>query len=222
MTKPLVRLLLPPPKHLTRSLSSEPSTPSFLVPILDHNQNNGNQRPNPFRAILSSPSRSVHHYWRKFDNAFMRPVFGGRGFVPVVHDSAEEDSEPQWEWERTSFTCTKTENWTVLDSKSILACGVKFEHLKDIIWNDHIHYTTVIFIVEWYRWNFCLVCMLATQWIISSWKYYFVDLVMKRVYVTCGDFSDVCLISHLPPTKLTLDILNIIFFKTSKSESFNR
>jgi sodium/hydrogen exchanger 8 len=25
---------------------------------------------------------SPHHYWRKFDDGFMRPVFGGRGFVP--------------------------------------------------------------------------------------------------------------------------------------------
>ena len=33
----------------------------------------------PFpQATLSS----VHRTWRKFDNAYMRPMFGGRGFVP--------------------------------------------------------------------------------------------------------------------------------------------
>ncbi|KAF7818245.1 sodium/hydrogen exchanger 2-like [Senna tora] len=32
---------------------------------------------------------SVHHYWRIFDNAVMRPVFGGRGFVPVAPLSSD-------------------------------------------------------------------------------------------------------------------------------------
>lgn len=34
------------------------------------------------RTLLTCPVRSVHYYWRKFDDAFMRPVFGGRGFTP--------------------------------------------------------------------------------------------------------------------------------------------
>ncbi|RWW43694.1 hypothetical protein BHE74_00050613 [Ensete ventricosum] len=42
--------------------------------------------------ILTAPSRSVHHYWRKFDDKFMRPVFGGRGFVPFVPGSPTERS----------------------------------------------------------------------------------------------------------------------------------
>nr|ABC18331.1 vacuolar Na+/H+ antiporter Nhx2 [Karelinia caspia] len=98
ITQPLVRLLLPPPKTLTRMISSEPTTPkSFIVPLLngqdseiDLNQNI--PRPSSLRMLLSTPSHTVHYYWRKFDNAFMRPVFGGRGFVPFVPGSPTEQS----------------------------------------------------------------------------------------------------------------------------------
>lgn len=42
------------------------------------------------RMLLSTPTHTVHHYWRKFDNAVMRPVFGGRGFVPFAPGSPTE------------------------------------------------------------------------------------------------------------------------------------
>lgn len=47
-------------------------------------------RPTSLRMLLSTPTYTVHYYWRKFDNAFMRPVFGGRGFVPHVPGSPTE------------------------------------------------------------------------------------------------------------------------------------
>lgn len=40
--------------------------------------------------LLSSPSSTVHHYWRMFDDAFMRPMFGGRGFVPQAPNSLND------------------------------------------------------------------------------------------------------------------------------------
>lgn len=101
MTKPLVRLLLPSSKHTT-SIPSPPSTPkSFTVPLLgngrrdleDGGTQNGHQQPSRLRMLLS---RGVHHYWRKFDDSFMRPVFGGRGFVPYVPGSPLEQSVHQW------------------------------------------------------------------------------------------------------------------------------
>ncbi|CAL9037594.1 sodium/hydrogen exchanger 1-like isoform X1 [Musa acuminata AAA Group] len=107
MTKPLIYFLLPPnSKHLTRSLSvsSEPSSPkSFLSPLLGNGQGSELEaaqcipRPTNLRMLLTTPSRSVHHYWRKFDDAFMRPMFGGRGFVPFVPGSPVERSVPEWE-----------------------------------------------------------------------------------------------------------------------------
>ncbi|KAK7348197.1 hypothetical protein VNO80_22747 [Phaseolus coccineus] len=106
MTKPLVRLLLPSSKHVM-SLASPPSTPkSFTVPLLgsgreDSSWANGGTPngppPTTFRMLLSCiPTRGVHHYWRKFDDSVMRPVFGGRGFVPYVPGSPLEQTIHQW------------------------------------------------------------------------------------------------------------------------------
>ncbi|XVE82044.1 hypothetical protein DITRI_Ditri15bG0115200 [Diplodiscus trichospermus] len=105
LTKPLVRLLLPSPKNLSRMLSSEPSTPkSFIVPLLGNgneaeaDQSNRNvPRPSSLRMLLSTPSHTVHYYWRKFDDAFMRPVFGGRGFVPFIPGSPTEENGLRWQ-----------------------------------------------------------------------------------------------------------------------------
>uniref|UniRef100_A0A5B6Z8D1 Sodium/hydrogen exchanger n=1 Tax=Davidia involucrata TaxID=16924 RepID=A0A5B6Z8D1_DAVIN len=95
MTKPLVRFLLPPSKDLSTMMSSEPSSPkSFTLPLLSSRQESEADmgdcnipRPTSLRMLLSSPSHTVHHYWRKFDDAFMRPVFGGRGFVSYIPGS---------------------------------------------------------------------------------------------------------------------------------------
>lgn len=81
-------------------ISSEPTTPkSFIVPLLESAQDSEADlsqnvpRPHSLRMLLSTPSHTVHRYWRKFDNAFMRPVFGGRGFVPFVPGSPTEPSD---------------------------------------------------------------------------------------------------------------------------------
>ncbi|KAK9282389.1 hypothetical protein L1049_005306 [Liquidambar formosana] len=92
MTKPLVRFLLPPPKHSNSMMPSEPSSPkSFTVPLLGNGQDpeadmcgNDTFHPTSLRMLLTTPTNTVHHYWRKFDDAFMRPMFGGRGFVQPV------------------------------------------------------------------------------------------------------------------------------------------
>ncbi|KAK4405643.1 Sodium/hydrogen exchanger 1 [Sesamum angolense] len=110
LTKPLVRFLMPSSKQLTSMISSESLTPnSFIVPLLGEGQDSvaelftGNgqvseapeggrnvARPSSLRMLLTKPTRTVHYYWRKFDDAFMRPVFGGRGFVPYVPGSPTE------------------------------------------------------------------------------------------------------------------------------------
>ncbi|KAL0323511.1 UNVERIFIED_CONTAM: Sodium/hydrogen exchanger 2 [Sesamum angustifolium] len=119
MTKPLVRLLMPSSKQLSRMLSSEPLTPkSFNVPLLgesmdsegelfggnglgpdSHGSGQGGVRPSRLRMLLTTPTRTVHYYWRKFDDAFMRPVFGGRGFAPYVPGSPTEENLNYWQGE---------------------------------------------------------------------------------------------------------------------------
>uniref|UniRef100_A0A5B6Z8X5 Putative nhx1 antiporter isoform X1 n=1 Tax=Davidia involucrata TaxID=16924 RepID=A0A5B6Z8X5_DAVIN len=98
MTKPLVRFLLPPSKHVSTMMSSYPSSPkSFTLPLLCSGQASEADigscnipRPTSLRMLLSTPTNTIHHYWRKFDDSFMRPVFGGRGFVPYAPGSPAE------------------------------------------------------------------------------------------------------------------------------------
>nr|QWT77172.1 Na+/H+ antiporter [Rosa multiflora]UXP11851.1 sodium/hydrogen exchanger 2-like protein [Rosa multiflora] len=104
MTKPLIRLLLPH-KQLTstNSIMSDPPSPKpVIVPLLGQDSEadlSGHEvrRPASIRDLLTTPTHTVHRYWRKFDNAFMRPVFGGRGFVPFVPGSPTERNNTQWQ-----------------------------------------------------------------------------------------------------------------------------
>lgn len=97
LTKPLINCLLPQLKHTT-SMLSDPATPkSFSVPLLGSAQESELDldslhvpRPSSIRALLATPTHTVHRYWRKFDDAVMRPMFGGRGFVPFVPGSPTE------------------------------------------------------------------------------------------------------------------------------------
>ncbi|CAL0320999.1 unnamed protein product [Lupinus luteus] len=104
MTKPLISLLLPRGPRTNSMISTDPPTPkSVTVPLLGSAQESeadigGHEihRPGSLRALLSTPTHTVHRLWRKFDNAFMRPVFGGRGFVPVAPGSPSERNGHQW------------------------------------------------------------------------------------------------------------------------------
>ncbi|XP_030957723.1 sodium/hydrogen exchanger 2-like [Quercus lobata] len=101
MTKPLIRFLARS-KQTTSMVMSDPSTPkSVSVPLLGEGLDSELDIPRPgsIRALLATPTHTVHYYWRKFDNAFMRPVFGGRGFVPFVPGSPTERSFVQGEGE---------------------------------------------------------------------------------------------------------------------------
>nr|ACF05807.1 Na+/H+ antiporter protein [Limonium gmelinii] len=108
LTKPLIRFLLPPPKHFLSSstISTDLGSPktSLQMPLMDGRRDSegifGSSQdfsgqinaPGSLRMLLNAPTHTVHRYWRKFDDAFMRPVFGGRGFVPFVPGSPTERS----------------------------------------------------------------------------------------------------------------------------------
>nr|AQN76191.1 Na+/H+ antiporter [Populus euphratica]AQN76194.1 Na+/H+ antiporter [Populus euphratica]AQN76203.1 Na+/H+ antiporter [Populus euphratica]AQN76204.1 Na+/H+ antiporter [Populus euphratica]AQN76205.1 Na+/H+ antiporter [Populus euphratica] len=95
LTKPLISFLLPR-KHTM--LPSDLTNLKLLnLPLLANGQEsesdmNGDHIPRPvsLRMLLTTPSHTVHHFWRKFDDSFMRPVFGGRGFTAHVHDPPPE------------------------------------------------------------------------------------------------------------------------------------
>ncbi|KAM3735447.1 hypothetical protein ACB098_10G088700 [Castanea mollissima] len=98
LTKPIVRFLLPQQKHSSGIISPDfLSSKSLNLPLLGINgpESEGNistniTRPSSLRMLWTTPSRTVHCYWRKFDDAVMRPVFGGRGFVPYIPGSPTE------------------------------------------------------------------------------------------------------------------------------------
>ncbi|KAL3649109.1 monovalent cation:H+ antiporter, CPA1 (nhx1) [Castilleja foliolosa] len=89
LTKPLIRLLLPPSTHHNTTGSSELSSPnSMTLPLIDNAEGSEDgepfkniRRPSSLLMLLSTPTNTVHYYWRKFDDTYMRPVFGGRGFT---------------------------------------------------------------------------------------------------------------------------------------------
>ncbi|KAK3127956.1 hypothetical protein QOZ80_7AG0580630 [Eleusine coracana subsp. coracana] len=98
MTKPLIQFLLPASSH---TVTSEPNSPKSLhSPLLRSMQGSDLEtasqshivRPSSLRMLLSKPTHTVHYYWRKFDDALMRPMFGGRGFVPFSPGSPTEQS----------------------------------------------------------------------------------------------------------------------------------
>ncbi|KAL3517490.1 hypothetical protein ACH5RR_020079 [Cinchona calisaya] len=100
MTKPLVKFLLHPPMLPENGIPSETASPrSFLTPLLGNEEevevgkeNSNIHRPSSLRMLLTTPAYTIHHYWRKFDDAVMRPVFGGRGFTRLDPVSSEEPS----------------------------------------------------------------------------------------------------------------------------------
>jgi sodium/hydrogen exchanger 8 len=102
-TKPLIGWLLPARLKTLYREDSDPPSPKDIsvdsdihVPLLfgaseaDQEHNGGNffinglRRPSSITALLGASTSGIHRVWRNFDDAYMRPLFGGRGFVRQV------------------------------------------------------------------------------------------------------------------------------------------
>lgn len=87
ITKPLVRFLLPPSQSFNNSLISSKQSLARQL-LIDRQEPEGEMGNVDFRRLdslsmlLKKTSLTIHNYWRMFDDGFMRPLFGGRGFVP--------------------------------------------------------------------------------------------------------------------------------------------
>lgn len=102
ITKPLIETL--------QSRDSKPASPDsaespeFLRFLLledntptNQSNNQTSQRRSRISMLMSYPTTTVHYFWRRFDNRFMRPVFGGSGFIPFFHASSfTEIEEISW------------------------------------------------------------------------------------------------------------------------------
>ncbi|KAK3014523.1 hypothetical protein RJ639_010073 [Escallonia herrerae] len=81
LTKPLVNYLLP---HHTNnsSIHREPRSPKedLTLPLLSFEESattNILRAKDSLSMLIERPVYTIHSYWKKFDNAYMRPIFGG-------------------------------------------------------------------------------------------------------------------------------------------------
>ncbi|XP_057432571.1 sodium/hydrogen exchanger 4 [Lotus japonicus] len=82
LTKPLIRYLLP---HTTtrRNISREESGPPVVdlnLPLLSFEEStatNISRAKESLSMLIESPVYTIHYYWRRFDDSYMRPIFGG-------------------------------------------------------------------------------------------------------------------------------------------------
>ncbi|OMO99097.1 Na+/H+ exchanger [Corchorus olitorius] len=96
ITKPLIEaVLLRHAKLNTSDATDSPSLDDLRITFIENgepsylgeNQPEAMPKRSSLRLLMTHPTWTVHYLWRKFDDRFMRPVFGGRGFVPFVPGS---------------------------------------------------------------------------------------------------------------------------------------
>ncbi|XP_059652526.1 sodium/hydrogen exchanger 1-like [Cornus florida] len=94
ITKPLIEtVLLRHAKPLVSDATDFASLEDLRLPFFEGEEPNtsGDNQPglkrSSLRLLMTHTTSTVHYFWRKFDDRFMRPVFGGRGFVPFVPGS---------------------------------------------------------------------------------------------------------------------------------------
>ena len=93
ITKPLIEAVqLRHSKPSISDFTDNPDDLRLLLLEMGDPSNQGNNQPfgrqSSLGLLIRHPTTTVHYFWRKFDDKFMRPVFGGRGFVPVVPGSS--------------------------------------------------------------------------------------------------------------------------------------
>nr|AIA82923.1 NHX1 [Gentiana rigescens] len=95
LTKPILKTFLA--SSVYPDPSEPPSVDSQLL-LGDERGSEANKKLRQFhrssslQMLFTAPTYMVHYYWRKFDDAVMRRVFGGRGFSSYDIDSIEEES----------------------------------------------------------------------------------------------------------------------------------
>ncbi|XP_065007224.1 sodium/hydrogen exchanger 4-like isoform X6 [Musa acuminata AAA Group] len=78
LTKPLINVVLP--HHVHHGSDQQPKTDDItlsLIPPEDSAESGLQQARRSLSRLLARPVHTIHAYWRKFDDKYMRPVFGG-------------------------------------------------------------------------------------------------------------------------------------------------
>uniref|UniRef100_A0A7N0VLS7 Sodium/hydrogen exchanger n=1 Tax=Kalanchoe fedtschenkoi TaxID=63787 RepID=A0A7N0VLS7_KALFE len=81
LTKPLVKCLLPQVSHsaLERQ-ESKALNENMTLPLLSFEESaaeNLSRAKDNLSMLMERPVYTIHSYWRRFDDAYMRPIFGG-------------------------------------------------------------------------------------------------------------------------------------------------
>lgn len=88
LTKPLINYLLPhaATSTLNRKESKDISE-DMNLPLLSFDESaetNISRAKDNLSMLMERPVYTIHSYWRRFDDAYMRPIFGG----PLANQSA--------------------------------------------------------------------------------------------------------------------------------------
>ncbi|KAK6934529.1 Cation/H+ exchanger [Dillenia turbinata] len=77
-TKPLVNFLLPHGANSHQESKAPKEDPTLPLISMDESAStNLSRAKESLSMLLESPVRTIHSYWRKFDDTYMRPIFGG-------------------------------------------------------------------------------------------------------------------------------------------------
>ena len=81
LTKPIINHLLPHHEH-NNILHREPtvSKEDLTLPLISLDESaatNIVRAKESLSMLIESPVYTIHYYWRKFDDCYMRPIFGG-------------------------------------------------------------------------------------------------------------------------------------------------
>ncbi|KAG2394717.1 Sodium/hydrogen exchanger 4 Na(+)/H(+) exchanger 4 [Vigna angularis] len=82
LTKPLIRYLLPHAATRKNIIHEEPGSQleDLNLPLLSLEESaatNISRAKESLSMLIESPVFTIHHFWRRFDDAYMRPIFGG-------------------------------------------------------------------------------------------------------------------------------------------------
>ncbi|KAF5728438.1 sodium/hydrogen exchanger 4 [Tripterygium wilfordii] len=80
LTKPLIMYLLP--HHASNNKNVQPKSPKddATLPLLSFEESaatNILRATDGLSMLMARPVYTIHHYWRRFDDTYMRPIFGG-------------------------------------------------------------------------------------------------------------------------------------------------
>ncbi|CAK9308696.1 unnamed protein product [Citrullus colocynthis] len=82
LTKPLIRCLLPPNQASSSASNSRPkfTEEDITLPLLSMEESaatNVLRAKDSLSMLIERPVYTIHFFWRKFDDSYMRPIFGG-------------------------------------------------------------------------------------------------------------------------------------------------